>query len=140
MNEWRMKVYGVPIPKARARTVSNGRRTWSYTPSNTKGWEDAIILQCKAKAPGEPITGPLRIELYFSIPRVKAWPRSYPRGDVDNYVKSVKDALNGLFYVDDVQIISVFAAKSYSKNEGEIGVEILLTEVKDECCNNKVDA
>ena len=71
LNEYNINVFGVPIPKARARTISKGGRVWSFTPSSSKAWEEAIQLQVKTKAPKEPSVRPLGVELYFNIPRPK---------------------------------------------------------------------
>lgn len=38
--------------------------------------------------------------------------------DVDNIVKIVADALNGVAYHDDTQIVSVLAKKVYAASEG----------------------
>lgn len=44
--------------------------------------------------------------------------------DIDNIVKVVADALNGVAYHDDTQIAMVIAAKTYSAMEGlDITVE-----------------
>ena len=38
--------------------------------------------------------------------------------DIDNILKVVADALNGVAYLDDVQVIEVNADKTYSEEEG----------------------
>jgi Holliday junction resolvase RusA-like endonuclease len=46
----------------------------------------------------------------------------YPKGDLDNYVKLVLDALNRILYHDDKQIVSLHASKQYS-NYNKIIIE-----------------
>ena len=36
-----------------------------------------------------------------------------PRGDIDNYVKSVFDAFNGVVWEDDAQVVELRARKEY---------------------------
>ena len=35
--------------------------------------------------------------------------------DIDNYIKAILDSLNGVFFIDDKQVVEVFARKMYSK-------------------------
>ena len=53
--------------------------------------------------------------------------RSY--GDIDNHVKAVLDALNGVCYRDDAQVIRLVAEKKDMKEEG---VEIVVTDELEE--------
>jgi len=39
--------------------------------------------------------------------------------DIDNYIKAILDSLNGVFFIDDRQVVEIFARKIYS-NEGYI--------------------
>ena len=39
--------------------------------------------------------------------------------DIDNYVKAMLDSLNGVYFIDDRQVVEVFASKKYS-NEPRI--------------------
>ena len=34
--------------------------------------------------------------------------------DIDNYIKAILDALNGVYFKDDKQVVEVFASKKYS--------------------------
>jgi Holliday junction resolvase RusA-like endonuclease len=47
------------------------------------------------------------------------------RGDLDNLVKALADALNGVAYEDDSQIYSLKAKKLYSQ---EPGIEFVITD------------
>ena len=111
-------VFGVAVPKARARTVKlpNGQIS-SYTPAKTREWERWIRAQAVVVKPPEPLDGPLTLEATFYLPRPKSVPRSrrYPevKPDLDNLLKAVKDALRGLIYLDDSRIVEVRARKLY---------------------------
>ena len=43
--------------------------------------------------------------------------------DWDNVAKAITDSLNGIVYVDDAQIVSVYVSKRYSAEAG-VGVTI----------------
>lgn len=133
-------VPGKPQGKARARTSYNpstGKHT-SRTPDNTVLYENLIkdrFLQVGSGfylEPGKPVT--LRIVARFMPPKSKSkkirqqmldgeiLPLKKP--DMDNIVKVVADALNGVAYHDDTQIALVIAKKAYSAMEGlDITVE-----------------
>ena len=54
----------------------------------------------------------------------QSWPTVKP--DVDNYVKAILDALNGVAFKDDSQIVVLYARKIYSDNPR---TEIEITEM-----------
>lgn len=125
---------GEPQGKARARTGKG----FAYTPEKTVLYENLIktvFLQTKYKPieAGKPVR--MRICAFYSIPK------SYTKGkrlaaenniirpikkpDIDNVCKVVADALNGVAYHDDTQIVSAEISKWY----GEPRVEVWIAEV-----------
>ena len=133
-------VPGKPQGKARARTYYNPRagKHVSSTPDNTVLYENFIKDQYMQKADGfyleSGIPVVLRIVARFLPPNSKSkkvkqqmlngeiLPLKKP--DMDNIVKVVADALNGVAYHDDTQIALVVAKKAYSAVEGlDITVE-----------------
>lgn len=135
------QVPGKPQGKARARTYYNkelGRST-SYTPENTVLYENLIKSQYLAKCngiyfeSGTPVA--VQIIARFVPPKSASKKRALQmlegkelplkKPDVDNIVKVVADALNGVAYRDDTQIASVTAKKVYSAVEG---LDIRITE------------
>mgnify|MGYP003289931866 CR=1 FL=1 len=138
-------VPGKPQGKARARTFynKNAGRHMSATPDNTVLYEnfikDQFINYCNGLylERGVPVT--LRIVARFLPPKSmskkvqqqmldgKVLPLKKP--DMDNIVKVVADALNGVAYHDDTQIVFVSAKKAYSAVEGlDITVEEYVSE------------
>lgn len=122
----KLTVFGAPQGKARPRVVRNGNRTTAYTPIKTAVYEDTIKLeyhrQCGHKFP--PKT-PLRVNIlaFYPIPK-SASKRTrqgmeageiYPvvKPDWDNVGKIICDALNGIAYHDDAQVVSVTVDKRY---------------------------
>lgn len=133
-------VEGKPQGKARARTFYNKRlgRMQSITPEQTKSYEDLIRWSYTAaggKYLGE-TTLQVDIRAYYPIPKAfskaktndavtqKLRPTTKP--DCDNIIKVVLDALNGVAYYDDKQVICVSCNKYY----GETGyLKVTITEV-----------
>jgi Holliday junction resolvase RusA-like endonuclease len=129
-------IKGKPKPLKRHRT-SKGR---TYDPS-AKDKRD-FALQCATYAPKLPLTGALTLLVRFYMPRPKKHFRTGKfagilrddapilhsgRPDISNLVKFVEDALNGIFWKDDSQIVILHASKYYSKTPR---TEIRICEVK----------
>jgi Holliday junction resolvase RusA-like endonuclease len=109
------------------------KRSGRMVAANPKGMAEAqnlIAWACKAVQRGAPpLTGPLRLEVLcvYGVPpswpnwkRAAAlagavWKTSAP--DHDNLTKQVGDALNGVAYVDDAQIVRSSVAKRYGQPE-----------------------
>lgn len=112
-----------PIAKARARSTRSGHH---YTPQKTVDFESIVAWHAKAAMAGKPLyEGALIVTLYYGIPipknlepRIKRGEIIYPtkRPDMDNYEKSVLDAMNGIVYKDDAQIVATFHKKRYTRN------------------------
>lgn len=63
--------------------------------------------------------------IVFTIKKPKSVKRNYPtvKPDVDNFLKSLLDALNQIAYEDDAQIIEINASKKYGP-VGNIFIDI----------------
>lgn len=110
-----------PTPKGRPR-FGNGR---TYTPKKTKEFELAIRSMAKEQYRNGPMKGPLSVLIVFTIKKPKSVKRNYPtvKPDVDNFLKSLLDALNQIAYEDDAQIIEINASKKYGP-VGNIFIDI----------------
>ncbi len=133
-------VPGKPQGKAIAGTFRNKHtgNSMSVTPDNTVLYENLIkdqyLNHCHGMylERGVPVT--LRIVARYLPPKSTSKKRTqdmlegreFPlkKPDIDNIVKVVADALNGVAYHDDTQIVYVAAKKAYSAVEGlDITVE-----------------
>jgi len=115
-------VPGKPIPQPRVKVT---RRGHAYTPDNgIVAYRQAIALAAKAAGAFPTDESPLTliIDLVFVRPKShfksngELNPRTalrLPPGDCSNYQKGVEDALNGVAWVDDVQIGKVITEKTY---------------------------
>lgn len=132
-------VPGRPVPKGRPRVTRHG----TYTPKSTQQFEAAVraAWEKSGAAPfGENEPLDLRVWAYFPIP--KATPKRsrkamalaphLKRGDLDNIVKSVMDALNGYAYPDDAAIWSIEAYKLYAMPSQEAYTTVMLRRTEED--------
>jgi len=101
----------VPMPKPVAKARPRFTRTGiAYTPKETKDAENYIAVlarrEMRAKKLG-PTEGAVGMGIYVVLQRPKGCKKKYPtsRPDWDNYAKLVCDALNGIAYKDDSQVV-----------------------------------
>ena len=103
-----------PIPAARPRVTTKG---CSYYPKKYKEWRDsaALLIPDLLSASGleEPLTGALGMSVDFAVTRPKTTKLICPKGDIDNFLKSL-DCFNGLLWEDDHLLVHVEAAKRWA--------------------------
>ena len=115
-------------PKPQQRHRSNGR--FQYDPSS-KDKQDFLFL-VKQYAPKQPIVDIVEMDITFCYKRPASHFRSKnkqktlkdnvpffksSKADLDNLIKFVCDALNGVFYKDDSQVVSIHARKLYGEKD-----------------------
>lgn len=106
-------VSGRPKPKERPRHSKNGH---TYTPKSTQDYE-SIVRQAWVDAGGVLLEGPVSMVTEFTVDGVLITvkplnqPVSKMRGDIDNYTKSVMDALQGVAFLNDKQVQSQHSTK-----------------------------
>lgn len=134
----RFTVYGEPKAQGRPRFARRGNFVTTYDPKDSREYKDTVYSVALQHRPPSPLEGPLEvyIDCYRSIPKAfsqkkvmaaclgEIKPTSKP--DVDNYAKGIKDALNGLVWKDDSQIVLLQVRKLYSQTPR---VEIAVNEV-----------
>ena len=116
-----------PKPKERPRAAIIGGHARIFTPKATEAYEKELRtawIRANGEAPEE---GPLRIRIYFGLPIPKSATKAnklqmvtrqvFPtkKPDLDNLAKAVMDALNGVAYKDDSQIVTVLTKKNYGE-------------------------
>ena len=126
----RLIVPGEPCGKQRARTFFDRRvgHVVSKTPDKTKNYETLIRELFAVKYAGfVPLAVPvrLRLNIYRGIPKSESMTRAekmeatlirpITKPDSSNVLKAVEDALNGLAFRDDSQIVEIIAQKYYSR-------------------------
>lgn len=115
-----------PVAQGRPRFNSVTKR--AKDPQKSKNFKRAIAILTRFKFRGEPFKKPIKItaKFYRQLPKKTSQknrelaelgqylPTTKP--DVDNYFKGLSDALNGLVFEDDNQLVEVHAHKFYSNN------------------------
>ena len=120
-------VEGQPQGKLRARHgKSRSGAPVTYTPEKTRAYEQLIAL-CYRSQRGQHYGDKyvrLGVKAFYEIP--KSYPkykqqqaregtlRPSVKPDADNVIKAVADALNGVAYNDDTQVVEVHCWKHYS--------------------------
>ena len=118
-----LRVTVSPVAKGRARTVrtkTGASRT--YTPARTWDAENLLALAFKEQHRSwvpwpKGVALALEVTVYLKPPkRAKEYPTGRP--DADNFLKML-DALNGLAWADDSQIVMATVRKWYADDSGE---------------------
>jgi len=105
----------MPVAKGRPRFTSKGR---AYTPSKTVRAEQDMRFYLGKYFSGPPLECALHIQAIFTFVRPKSVtakkrPHMVVVPDIDNVLKGLADAANGLVWVDDSQIVRADVAKVY---------------------------
>lgn len=129
---------GIPVAKARPRATRSGV---VYTPRTTMIAERNIreaYLERVNRRP-KPTEKPVAVAITFYFPQPKNTSKKKlelnkgkPRAkkpDVDNLIKTVLDALNGVAWLDDNQVVAVYAQKLNGCTRGF--TEVHIEEVND---------
>ena len=124
-------VPGQPVGKGRPRAARRGRHIQLYTPEKTASYESLVATAAHGSMRGaEPIKGACHVDMEIRLMVPVSWsarkrnqaldgqilPTKKP--DMDNVLKAVFDAINGIVWQDDVQVIQVQASKRYSAIPG----------------------
>lgn len=128
MAKIRFKIIGAPVAKGRPRFARRGNFVTTYTPENTRTWEAFVKDQSNRHRPEKLWEGALLMTLVFYMPRPKSLPKKVihhiKKPDLDNLAKSIKDALQGIIYRTDSQIVELNLRKIYGTCEHGVVVDI----------------
>lgn len=132
------RVNGLPVPKGSTRAFlpkGSVRPIITSTSRNLKSWEQSIRLTCGAAAeaakwqvPGRAI--PVGVSVSVALPRPKSLPRKQEshvkKPDLDKLIRAVLDALSGIGYEDDSQVVMIDAVKEYVRDGQMPGVLVCI--------------
>lgn len=111
-----------------------------YDPKTAHPWRK-LVADAVSVVVDEPLEGPLKLTLVFKFPRPKS---HYGTGrnsevlkpsapihhaqkpDIDNVCKSTLDAMNGVGYGDDKQVVELCATKVWADLDHLCGLELLI--------------
>lgn len=126
MRQASLCIFQDPVAKGRAKFTRSG---FLYTPAKTRKSEASIKTEMRSAFTGEPFDNAIKVKIIFNLKRPKSVKRMYPavKPDIDNYIKQIFDSGNGILWVDDSLICSLYTTKQYS--EGEAMIEINIEEI-----------
>jgi len=133
-------VVGDPKGKGRPRFSRFSKFTKVYTDQQTLDYETAIgISASQAMGSSQPLESPVEVFLYVRLPIPQSYSkkrseaclngseRPKKKPDIDNVAKVFLDAMNGIVYKDDTQVVSLHVNKVYAQ---ESGVDVLIREAE----------
>lgn len=121
-------VPGIPVPWARAGSKGGIR----FTPAKQRGAMAQVKALCvEAMKGAPPLTGPVEMSVRATWPAPQSWSAKKraaakwkdSRPDGSNICKLVEDALIGVAYLDDAQIVSGHTYKTFN-DRAELAVVI----------------
>lgn len=110
-------VHGKPEPQGSSRAfMAGGRPIITSANKNLKDWRTIVALTAANHA--HMFDGPVEVVLRFHLPRPVSLPKKITshtkRPDVDKLARAALDALTGVFFKDDSQVIALEAYKDYA--------------------------
>ena len=133
---------GQPVGKGRpiAGKAFGSRFTTLRTPAKTVSYESTVALFAAQAMAGRPLlTGPVNLQMRVDFAIPASWSQKKQRAaeaglilptvkpDADNILKALCDAINGVVWKDDVQVVDLTLKKRYSVQPG-VAVRIDLVE------------
>lgn len=140
MSKIKFVVFGEPVAQGRARATTVNGRVRMYDPKKSSEFKQYIGFVASQHAPRKLLEGPLRVTLAIYRPTLKSFSRRkteqaekglirpITKPDIDNYIKSISDALNKVIWKDDSQIVDLQVSKYYSEKPR---IEVEIEEIDD---------
>lgn len=128
-------VYGEPVAQGRPRFTTIGGHVRAFDPQKSYNYKQLVRIEALKVKPQELLQKAIRLEIRAcrSIPKSFSKKRQIlaaqgdirptTKPDIDNIVKGIKDALKGVIWRDDSQVVEVIASKWYS-NEPRVEIDI----------------
>jgi len=119
---FRFVVPGEPVAKGRPRFARRGSFVTTFTPEKTVRFEDTVRLTAQAAGVELIPEGPVQVVIEAIWPmrgtplkkgrRPSCWKVTRP--DAENVSKAILDALNGLAWADDSQVVMLGVKKLHA--------------------------
>ena len=115
MSEKHLIIEMDPVPKGRPRFTRTGH---AFTDKKTRDAEKYIRDLALAEWGKTPFSGPVILNIFFTFskPKSNKKPNHTQRPDLDNCIKLVSDAINGVGFSDDCQIVGLSGVKAWGEN------------------------
>lgn len=90
-----------------------------------RAWSAAVRLIAQQHRPPAPLDGPLSADLLFLLKRPARPAHPYPSQiDADNMAKGLLDAMRGVIFHDDRQIVDLLLRKRWTLDTDGVRVEV----------------
>lgn len=128
MDEVKFTIPCAPTAQMRSRSSARGGFVRHYKHKKQQANENEIMVLAKKYAPQKPWENAINIKIVAYMPIPKSWSRlkkemaangeikHTAKPDIDNLTKNILDCFNGLFWMDDKQVVDLAAQKFYSDN------------------------
>ena len=122
MIKFSVPIQPVPFPRPKFNSLTKA----AFNSKRYTDYKNAVALIAKSAMRGkEPFTGEIKLTCNFYRNKPKKQPQVSFIGDVDNYLKAIMDALNGICYLDDRQVVDAHAFKLFGIPHVEITLEVM---------------
>lgn len=130
---------GKPVGQGRPRFSRHGRFVQTYDPPKSRQYKAKAIQYEQTIYSGQPLESDLKVTVraYFEVPKSYTKKRRTAclanvekpskKPDIDNIVKGIMDAMNGIIYSDDKQVVRLEAFKEYAE---EPCVKVTVEEIR----------
>ena len=127
------RVEAVPVTQGSMKSLGRGRMAHANGP-HLHAWRALLAVAARdAGAVTVEGTAPVRVEAVFWLPRPPSVKRRLPtaKHDLDKLLRAVLDALTGVCFTDDGQVVEASAAKHYADDGHPAGARITVTLLQD---------
>jgi Holliday junction resolvase RusA-like endonuclease len=122
-------VPGIAVAKGRPKFARRGQHITAYTPEKTVSFENLVKDRAANAMKNQRLTmtaGPVQAVVNIYLPIPKSWPKKFKemalagqvgmtkKPDMDNIIKALFDAMNGIIFKDDSQVVFAMVRKIYS--------------------------
>src|ERR1044071_1724313 len=116
--------------------TKSGRRFVRESNRSLPGWRQLVMSEAQKHAPAQPFDGPVELGLVFWLPVPKSAPKRrrlhhVKKPDLSKLTRAVEDALKGVMFRDDSQIVRLEVEKRYAY-ETPVGVALQIRPVTQE--------
>ena len=131
MSDFVFTVRGEPKPKGSLRAFVVKGRAVMASERSSKDWQALVAFQAQ-QFDRAPFEGPVEVLLAFHMPRPASaskriqWPAKKP--DIDKLARAALDALTGIVFRDDAQVVRLTAAKEFATEY--VGLDVSVREIE----------
>ena len=120
------RVHGLPVSQGSTRAfMVKGRPKITHDSAKVRPWRQDVAMMARAAgATMQP--GPVVLSVVFYLPRPKRpdYPEPAVRPDLDKLLRAILDALTGIAWKDDGQVVKVRGRKRYASDAEPVGASV----------------